>query len=446
MEKERKNFVYGNEEEGVEGCIKRGIDEKTANKIYDEMIDFAKYAFNKSHAAAYGVVSYQTAYLKYYHPVEFMASLLTSVIDNSSKVTDYVQTCKAMGIDILPPDINLSERNFTAQGNSIRYGISALKSVGKGIVDEIVQERKEGGKFRNLQEFLERISEKDVTKRIVESLIKAGALDCFEGNRKQKMMIYPSIMDDISQSKKKMMTGQMSLFDIVSDELKSEFEVKMPNVSEYSKEELLAFEKEFIGLYLSGHPLDEYREKWKKHITKVSRDFRLNEDEKTLVEDGKKETIGGIISEITVKVTKTNNVMAFVTLEDLYGTVEVLVFPKIYQKYRTILEEDRKIFMTGTVSVKAEENAQLLCDSIREFEDVGMQLWIQFKNKADYEEKQNLLMEHLKLSSGKDKVVIYLKEEKAKKILDASYNVTANTVFTEQLKALFGEENVAIVF
>ena len=445
MEKERKNFVYGNEEEGVDGCIKRGIDEATANKIYDEMIDFAKYAFNKSHAAAYGVVSYQTAYLKYYYPVEFMASLLTSVIDNSSKVIEYVQTCKGMGIDILPPDINQSERNFTAQGGAIRYGLSALKSIGKAMVDQLVAERNARGPFQNLQEFLERVSECDLSKRIVESLIKAGALDCLEGNRRQKMMIYTSIMDNISQSKKKMMAGQMSLFDIVDDELKSDFEIKFPKVNEFSKQELLAFEKEVIGLYVSGHPLEEYQNMWKKNITRTSLDFQLNDEDETAVADNAREIIGGIISEVTVKVTKQNSVMAFVTIEDLYGTVEVLVFPKLYEKYRQIIAEDNKVFITGRVTSGGEENAKMICETITLFSDKSSELWIRFENKEEYEEKYPQLLENIKLSNGKDKIVIYLNQEKAKKILPASCNVNADQQFLQKMQALFGENNVRIV-
>ena len=445
MEKERKNFVYGNEEEGVDGCIKRGIDEATANKIYDEMIDFAKYAFNKSHAAAYGVVSYQTAYLKYYYPVEFMASLLTSVIDNSSKVIEYVQTCKGMGIDILPPDINQSERNFTAQGGAIRYGLSALKSIGKAMVDQLVAERNARGPFQNLQEFLERISECDLSKRIVESLIKAGALDFLEGNRRQKMMIYTSIMDNISQSKKKMMAGQMSLFDIVDDELKSDFEIKFPKVNEFSKQELLAFEKEVIGLYVSGHPLEEYQNMWKKNITRTSLDFQLNDEDETAVADNAREIIGGIISEVTVKVTKQNSVMAFVTIEDLYGAVEVLVFPKLYEKYRHIIAEDNKVFITGRVTSGGEENAKMICETITSFDDKSSELWIRFENKEEYEEKYPQLLENIKLSNGKDKIVIYLNQEKAKKILPASCNVNADQQFLWKMQALFGENNVRIV-
>ena len=445
MEKERQSFVYGNEEEGVDGCIKRGIDEATANKIYDEMIDFAKYAFNKSHAAAYGVVSYQTAYLKYYHPVEFMASLLTSVIDNSSKVIDYVMSSKAMGIEILPPDINESERSFIAQGNSIRYGLSALKSIGKNVVDQIVEERNKRGNYKNLQEFLERMSDKDVSKRIVESLIKSGALDCFEGNRRQKMMIFGSVMDDINQSNKKMMAGQMSLFDIVSEDLKSDFQIKFPKVEEFSREELLAFEKEFIGLYVSGHPLEEYQDKWKKNITRTSRDFKLNDEDETIVIDGGKETIGGVISDVTVKITKKNTVMAFISIEDLYGVVEVMVFPKFYEKFRQIIQEDNKVFVSGRVSAGEEEDAKLICDNITLFQTIPSQVWIRFENKAEYEKNAEVLMESIKDSDGSDKIIIYLKEEKAKKEMPPSYNIHADARLLDRLKGSFGEKNVALV-
>ena len=313
------------------------------------------------------------------------------------------------------------------------------------MVDQLVAERNARGPFQNLQEFLERISECDLSKRIVESLIKAGALDCLEGNRRQKMMIYTSIMDNISQSKKKMMAGQMSLFDIVDDELKSDFEIKFPKVNEFSKQELLAFEKEVIGLYVSGHPLEEYQNMWKKNITRTSLDFQLNDEDETAVADNAREIIGGIISEVTVKVTKQNSVMAFVTIEDLYGTVEVLVFPKLYEKYRQIIAEDNKVFITGRVTSGGEENAKMICETIISFNDKSSELWIRFENKEEYEEKYPQLLENIKLSNGKDKIVIYLNQEKAKKILPASCNVNADQQFLWKMQALFGENNVRIV-
>ena len=251
MEKERQNFVYGNEAEGVPGCIANGIPEKVANKIYDDMIDFAKYAFNKSHAAAYAVVSYQTAYLKYYYPVEFMAALMTSVIDNPSKVSEYILSCRKMGIQILPPDINCGESAFSVDGKSIRYGLSAIKSVGKPVIHAIVEERREHGLFKNMKDFVTRMAGREVNKRAIENFIKSGAFDCLEGNRHQKIMVYPRIMDSVMQEKKNAMAGQMTLFDIVGEEDKKAFEISLPDVPEYEKEVLLGFEKEVLGVYIS---------------------------------------------------------------------------------------------------------------------------------------------------------------------------------------------------
>ena len=267
MEKERQNFVYGNEEEGVPGCIHRGISEKTANKIYDDMIDFAKYAFNKSHAAAYAVVSYQTAFLKYYYPVEYMAALMTSVIHNPSKVAEYILSSRKMQIEILPPDINFGESEFSADHGAIRYGLSAIKSLGAPMIRAIVEERNENGKYQSLRDFIERMSGRELNKRAIENLIKAGALDQVAGNRRQKLMVYAEIVDAVNQEKKNAMTGQMSLFDLISDEEKEAYEIQMPKVEEYSKEELLSFEKEVLGVYISGHPLEEYEERWRKSIT-----------------------------------------------------------------------------------------------------------------------------------------------------------------------------------
>ena len=264
MQKERQNFVYGNEAEGVPGCIRNGISEKVANKIYDDMIDFAKYAFNKSHAAAYAIVAYQTAYLKYHYPVEFMAALMTSVIDNPRKVAEYIYSCRQMGISILPPDINRGESGFSVDGKSIRYGLSAIKSVGKPVIEAIVAERKAGGEFRSLRDLIERLSGKEVNKRTIESFIKSGALDSLGGTRKQFMLVYVQIMDSVNREKKYAMTGQLSLFDLVGEEERKDYEIRMPDVGEYGKEELLAFEKEVLGIYVSGHPLDAL---WRKNIS-----------------------------------------------------------------------------------------------------------------------------------------------------------------------------------
>jgi DNA polymerase III subunit alpha len=273
MEKERENFVYGNPEEDVPGCVAIGIDPKIAGKIYDEMMDFAKYAFNKSHAACYAVVSYQTAYLKYYYPVEFMAALMTSVIDNPSKVAEYILTCRSMNIQILPPDVNHSEVTFSVQDHGIRYALTAIKGVGRPIIDALVEDRAQQGAFRNLNDFITRMAEKDVNKRVIESFIKAGAFDSLQGTRKQFMSVYVQIMDKVNQSKKSSMAGQMTLFDLATEEEKEDFEIRLPDVGEYTKDIMLAFEKEVLGIYVSGHPLQEYEALWRKHITSTTVDF-----------------------------------------------------------------------------------------------------------------------------------------------------------------------------
>lgn len=443
MQKERHNFVYGNEEEGIPGCIKNGINEEIANKIYDKMIDFAKYAFNKSHAAAYAVVAYETAYLKHYYPVEFMAALMTSFIENSSKVSQYIVICKNMGIDILPPDINKGERDFSVEDGKIRYGLSALKSIGKGVIDSIVEERNERGEFTSLNDFVVRLTGKEVNKRTIESFIKAGAFDSFGLKRRQLMMIYVQVVDSITKDKKNNMAGQMTLFDFASEEDKQDYEIQVPDVAEFTKLELLAFEKEVIGVYVSGHPLEEYMSLWKKKVTVVSTDF-VNEDDDMKVKDGNRETIGGIVTSVTMKSTKSNKVMAFFTLEDIYGTVEVIVFPKDFEKYRFVLKEDERLFVTGRVSVNDEGDGKLICENILLFDDVPSQLWVRFDNMEAYLKAEGELLATLAMDDGKDTVVIYLSEEKKKKILPKAYSVKADTVLVNKLKEKYGENNVAV--
>ncbi len=446
MEHERQNFVYGNKEEHVPGCIANGISEKTANKIYDEMIDFAKYAFNKSHAAAYAVVAYQTAYLKYYYPVEFMAALMTSVIDNTSKVSEYILSCKQMGIAILPPDINESEGAFSVSGRSIRYGLSAVKSVGRTVVDMIVKERDENGKYKNLEDFIERMSGKDNNKRTVENLIKAGAFDSMGGTRKQYVSIYAVIMEQVSNKKKKTIEGQMSLFDFVPEEEKQEFEIKMPDVGEYKKELLLAFEKEVLGFYISGHPLEEYEMSWKKNITAMTSDFLIDDETQEMkVHDGESVWVGGMITNKKIKTTKNNKIMAFLTLEDLVGSVEVIIFPKDYEKNKEKLTEENKVYIKGRVSANEEENGKLICEQIILFDEVPRQLWLQFSCMEEYKEKFQTLCDLTKDSDGNDAVGVFLSKEKAKKLLPPSQNVRINKDLLEQLYQEFGEENVKVL-
>lgn len=447
MEKERQNFVYGNEKEGVKGCIANGIDEKTADHIYDEMIDFAKYAFNKSHAAAYAVVSYQTAYLKYYYPKEFMAALMSSVMDNVSKFSEYILTCRRMmDIAILPPDINEGESGFSVSGDGIRYGLSAIKSVGRPVVDAILEERKKNGVFSSVEDFINRMTNKEVNRRTIENFIKSGAMDSLPGTRRQKVAVAPVLLDNKARERKNAWEGQMSLFDLVSEEEKKEYQVSFPDVGEYSKEELLAFEKDILGVYISGHPLDDYEGLWRKNITATAADFIVDEEtEEAAVKDGMKAVVGGLVAGKVVKTTRSNQLMAFITLEDLMGSVEVIVFPKNYEADRDILTEDSKIFIKGRVSLGDEPVGKLVCEQVIPFAKVPRELWLQFEDKEMYQAMEGTILGILKESEGPDRVVIYLKKERAKKILPANWKVEAAGELLDTLVCKLGEKNVKLV-
>lgn len=444
MARERQNFVYGNEEEGVEGCIQRGIPEETANKIFDEMIDFAKYAFNKSHAAAYAVVSYQTAWLRCYYPVEFMAALLTSVITNPKKITEYINTCRVMGISILPPDINEGEAGFSVAGDSIRYGLAAIKSLGKSVIDVMTQERNENGKYKDLKDFMERLTSKEINKRTIENLIKSGALDSFGKTRKQQMLVYPVVLEEVNRERKESISGQMSLFDFFSEEEKKEYEMQYPDVGEYDDAQKLALEKEVLGIYVSGHPLQKYMDSLEKQTTAKSIDFEPDEESgRAVVRDGQHYVVGGLISNVTAKLTKNNQNMAFVTLEDLYGTVEIIVFPTIYQNVKPYLIEDQGIYVKGRASV-SEESGKLIAEYIVPIEQIPKEVWIQTENIEEFTEKQQKLYRIIRKHPGKDEIVIFSKKEKAIKRLPSYENISAkNDVFSE-LKSLFGEKNVKV--
>ena len=445
MEKERQNFVYGNEAEGVPGCIANGIPEKTANKIYDEMIDFAKYAFNKSHAAAYAVVSYQTAFLKYYYPVEFMAALMTSVIEMPNKVAEYILVCRQMNIKILPPDVNRGTYGFSVDNGAIRYGLSAIKSVGRPVIEALVKEREDRGEFLSLKDFVERLSGV-VNKRAIENFIKSGALDCLEGNRRQKMTVYGQLVDSIAKDKKNEIAGQISLFDLAGEDVKKDFEIRMPDVEEYDKDTLLAFEKEVLGIYLSGHPLEQCREIMEKIITARTTDFQPEEDTGIVkIRDGQKVIVGGMITDKTVKYTKNNKVMAFLTLEDLVGTVEIVVFPRDYEKWNALLTDEARIFVQGRVSAEDDKASKLILEKVRSFEKIPRELWIQFRDKADYGSQEQGLLKFLSGHHGQDSVVIYLKDVNAMKRLPAGFHVQISDSCTEELRKKYGESNVKVV-
>ena len=458
IDAERKNFVYGNEEQGIKGCVANGISEKAANSIYDSMVDFAKYAFNKSHAAAYAVISVQTAWLKYYYPVEFMAALMTSVIDNSAKAAEYLNHCKEMGIDVLPPDINAGWGEFTAEGANVRYGLYAIKSLGRPVIDKIIEARKIGGPYRTLQDFIERVAERDVNKRAVENLIKAGACDSLDGTRKQMTFVYASMIDQVSSKKKSSVAGQMTLFDFASEEEKADFEIQYPDVGEFPKEMLLGFEKEVLGIYLSGHPLEEYTEKIRKNINAVASDFALMEAEEgnldvmknaaesqVRIKDNQHVIVGGLIAEKKVTFTRNNKAMAYITIEDLTGTVEVIIFPRDYEKYQRYLNTDEKVFVVGHASVEDDKDGKIICERIVPFDETNCELWFQFATVESYKEKEQVLMDILRDSDGNDEVVIYVASPRAIKRLGRNQTVGVNEELLQILTRFLGEENVKIV-
>lgn len=446
IDAERQSFVYGDSERGIRGCVANGIDEKAANSIYDSMVDFAKYAFNKSHAAAYAVISVQTAWLKFYYPVEFMAALMTSVIDNSAKAAEYLLHCKELGISVLPPDINVGQGEFTAEGNAVRYGLYAIKSLGRPVIDSIIGERKKGGSYRTLQDFIERTVQRDINKRAIENLIKAGACDGLDGNRHQMSIVYTSMVDDVVRRKKTGLEGQMSLFDFVGEEDKKDYEVHYPNVEEFPKEVLLGFEKEVLGIYLSGHPLEDYLGKMKKNVTANAADFVREEESGAIrVTDNMHVVVGGMIAAKTVKYTRNNQAMAFLTVEDLTGSVEIIVFPKDYERYNRFLNDEEKIFVVGHATVEEEQDGKVICERIVPFDDTRKELWLQFPTKSDFSAKEQQVYEILRDSDGNDEVVIYISDVKAFKRLPRNRAVGTNSVLLARLTEFLGEKNVKVV-
>ena len=375
-----------------------------------------------------------------------MAALMTSVIENPGKVSEYIYTCRQMGIEILPPDINKGEGSFSVDNGNIRYGLAAIKSIGKPVIQAILTEREARGEFKNMKDFIERLSGKEVNKRTIESFIKSGAFDSLGGTRKQFMVIYVQILDQVNQERKYSMTGQMSLFDMVDEDQKAEFDIPLPDVGEYEKETKLAFEKEVLGVYLSGHPMEEYEEKWRKSISKTTLDFQLVEDTgHTKVLDGAREIIGGMITDKTIKYTKNNKVMAFVTLEDMLGSVEVVVFPKDYEKNQQYLNEDSKVFIKGRVSEEDDAPSKLICESVIPFEQTKRELWLQYGSKEEYLAEEAQLLELIKDSDGQDAVVIYCRKEKAVKRLGAGRSVSADARLLSRLTNYLGESCVKVI-
>ena len=445
MKEERKNFVYGDESKGILGCVANGVSEQVANKIYDKMIDFAKYAFNRSHAAAYAFITYQTAYLKYYYPKEYMAALLTSVMSNTGKVSEYILSGKEMGIAILPPDVNEGEGNFTAASGGIRYGMSAIKGLGENVTDAIVRDREERGPYKSLTDLIERLAG-SINKKGLEALIKSGALDGLAGTRREKMAVYEQVLDSISHEKHSKMAGQLSLFDIAPKDELSTLEVKMPVLGEFDVETKLAFEKEMLGVYLSGHPLESYQDMLKSVCNATSLDFAYDEEEGMVnVAPGKDYILGGIASVVNIKLTRNNQRMAFITLEDLVGSVEVIVFPRDFEKYRELIEEGRKYIISGKASLEENDAAKLIAGKIIPFEEVPREVWLQFENKAELERVEDELNKIFEGNKGNARVMLYCREERQVKQVNAIRGISYAEAVIDELKHKLGSENVKIV-
>lgn len=366
MAEERKNFVYGIGDD-VPGCVKNGIPVDVAEKIFDEMTDFAKYAFNKSHAACYAVVGYQTAWLKYHYPVEFMAALMTSVMDNTPKVSGYIEECKKMGIKLLPPDINEGYAHFSVFDGKIRFGLAAIKNVGKNVIKAVVADREKKGYYKSLTEFCNRLSGGELNKRCIESFIKSGAFDSFGGKRSQYMSSYKGIIEGIGQAKKNNIEGQLNLFDMANDtdNINSMADI-LPNIDEFPENKILAMEKEVLGIYVSGHPLSAYEEILKRKTSCSSRDFMVDtRDYENPLKDNQSVIIGGLISAVSIKYTKNNKQMAFLSIEDMHGIVEAVVFPNVYEKFSHLITEENVIIIEGRVNISDDENGKIICESIR---------------------------------------------------------------------------------
>ncbi len=469
MEYEREIFVEGNGAEieaarisekptdqwpkEVPGCVKNGIDRSVAQTVYDMMIDFAKYGFNKSHAACYAVVAYQTAWLKYYYPREYMAALMTSVIDSAGKVASYNQIARQMGLKLLPPDINRGDVGFTVAEEGILYALTAIKGVGRTVIQLIVDEREAHGPYKDLNDFIERTAGLDINKRAVENMIKAGAFDSFGYSRKALMGVYQPMIDQAQKKLKQSMSGQMSLFDLADEEEKESFRLKVPvSMGEYPKEMLLEFEKEMLGIYISGHPLDEYAGLWDKLITNSTADLvpDISDDgeiaEEMNVRDGDRITLGGLVANVNIKYTRKGDAMAFITLEDMVGQAEVIVFPKTYQQFQQLLTEGSKIMISGRVSVEEDKGGKLISEAIYRFEDIPRTLWLQFKD----EEQKKLLWDKIygimESSDGTDGVKLYYTDTKKVEELAHNISVHAGQELMEALKQLLGEDNVRVTY
>jgi DNA polymerase-3 subunit alpha len=455
MLKERQNFIYGkkaeNGEPAIGGAINNGVDEKTANEIYDLMVEFAKYAFPKAHSVAYAALAYETAWLKTHYPVEFMAALISSIMGSSGTVSLYIRECKRLGIEILPPDINESRDKFTVENNKIRFGLAAVKNVGTNVIQEIVKAREDKGKFTCFADFCTKVDPVVLNKRQIESLIKCGAFDSLKVKRSQLMAIYERTIDSVLAQKKKNIEGQFSLFDSLEGDV--EVADELPDLPEYNEKALLSMEKEMMGVYLSGHPLSEYESVLERYATTNTNEISEIRDgrEGTVLYDGSRVVIGGIIIKKQNKITKNNNMMAFITLEDLYGTVEGIIFPKIYDDCKDILYEDNIVMIEGTIDASEEESPKLLVNKVTELKKepvrvrVQNKLYIKVRDLENYKNIKKDLFYCICRHKGQDPVIIYNEKDRTNMVLPDKYRVNIeDEILIKDLKELLGQENIAV--
>ena len=450
IEAERKVFVYGDPAQGIPGAMANGVTEAAAQSIYDEIVEFANYAFNKAHAVCYAVVSYQTAYLKCHYPRQYMAALMTSVLDSATKISGYITECKEMGIAVLPPDINHSEDHFSVEGDAIRFGLGAVKNVGRGLIRSMVAKRQDGP-FKSLEDFLQRMGEGELNKRAVENFIKCGSMDCFGYHRSELLAVYDSMMDSVSSSRKKNLEGQMGLFSMLEEDDKAAA-IPIPKLQELNRADLMAMEKETTGIYISGHPMDDYRQYLKG--TRVVPIGSLM-DEESQYQDDSIVSVAGIVQNVKMKTTRNNSMMAYITVEDDTAGIEMLAFSNVLNQYGGYLKENSPVVITGRLSIRDDKEPQIVINRARPISDFadrqpepevpakpqvmeGGTLYLKLagENDPNYRKVRAIV----NMFPGNGKVVVFFADTRARRGAQAALD----TRMLNELKNLLGEENVVL--
>ena len=470
LEKERVNFIHGNEELGIDGAVKRGVPEKTAAEIFDEILDFANYGFNKSHAVCYALVAYRTAYLKCHFPREYMAALLTSVLDFSGKISEYISAAREMGLRVLPPDVNESIDEFSVSGDGIRFGLSAIKNVGRGFMKQVVQERARGGRYQSFQDFCDRMSGYDLNRRALESLIKAGAFDSMGANRRQLLQIHTRVLDAASASRRRNLEGQLDLFGMGNDEVR-DARIELPDVQEFSRRERLAMEKEVTGLYLSGHPMDEYHglavQSQAAQIRALVDDLTDESVQNPVYRDGMNVRLAAVITAVRLKTTRNGGMMAYVQAEDETGGLELVVFPRTLQQFSALLKEDSAVLIDGKIDAREDEAPKVITDQVRPLDEdtvaalagkprpnrsgpaldarqaarsAGVRLHIKLDSMEGgaFEQVKEILLQN----RGEIPVQFYPQDTKKKLLAPRGLWVARNLNTVEKIRCILGAENV----